>query len=87
MQKFKFTVDPLNSDHRSPLGSTHEAIAFSHESLSLLLILSTLIIDPPQSTKEAITSTVLIVDPPPGRHCRSTPLHFESLIYRYIVNM
>ena len=43
------TVDPLISDHRSPLtGSTDEAIAFSHESENCLLILSALIIDPPR---------------------------------------
>ena len=57
MWKLKLTVDPLNSDHWSPPGSTHEVIAFSHKSESWLLILSLSIIDffPQQSEFEFYT--------------------------------
>ena len=75
-----------------PLGSTHEAITST-------AIVSTAIIDwPPRSTHEVIASTAIIstviVDWPPPRintwgDCLnsnrwSTPLHFESLIYRFL---
>ena len=85
----QFCVDPPNSNLQSPPGSIHEAITFSHESLSLLLILSTVIIDPPPgSTHEVIAFSceslslllilsTAIVNPPQDQHMRQSPFHMK----------
>ena len=60
MRKWKLTVDPFCVDHWCPLGST-EAITFSHESESWLLIFSTLTVDP---LHWLLTLSTLTVGPP-----------------------
>ena len=72
-QKWKLTVDHLCIDCQYPPTRSMEAIAFSHESESRLLITSVSIIDPPGST--LLIASVSIVDYL-SVHCRSTPLHF-----------
>ena len=93
------TVDPLYIDcwsslhwlliHPPPTGST-EAITFSHESESLVLILSASIVNlPPPGSTVLVTSVVLIIDPP-WVDCQSTPLQistFKSLIYWFVVHV